>query len=115
MKANVCLCVCMFSKEIQTAGQITMKFGKEVVLKGGKVLGFFGPVPPPPGSGVHKGGLGCLKSLRGAFWQNLYKTKVVGHPQLSGGGSPFWTQNLDPEVPDPTVLLEPWSLTMKGS
>ena len=34
-----CGCVCLFSIEIQTAGQIGMKFGMEVVLKGGKVLG----------------------------------------------------------------------------
>ena len=31
--------VCMFSIEIQTAGQIGMKFGMEVVFAGGKVLG----------------------------------------------------------------------------
>ena len=50
----------MFSKEIQTAGQITMKIGTEVVLKGGKVLGVNLVPPPPPGYGVHKGGLGGL-------------------------------------------------------
>ena len=35
----VFVCICLFSVEIQTAGQIAMKFGLEVVLKGGKVLG----------------------------------------------------------------------------
>ena len=36
----------MFSIEIQKAGWIEMKFVKEVVLVGGKVLGGFYPVPP---------------------------------------------------------------------
>ena len=35
----VCLSVCLFSIEIQMAGRIGMKFGMEVVLEGGKVLG----------------------------------------------------------------------------
>ena len=35
----MCLSVCLFSIEIQIAGQIWMKFGTEVVLEGGKVLG----------------------------------------------------------------------------
>ena len=74
--------VCLFSIEIQTAGWIGMKFGTEVVLEGGKVLGGggFDPVPPPPGYGVRKGGTGCLWSLNRAFWQKLYKTKVAGNP-----------------------------------
>ena len=64
----VCLSVCVFSIEIQTAGRIGMKFGTEVVLKGGKVLGGgFDPVLTP-GYGVHKGGVGCLWSLNRAFW-----------------------------------------------
>ena len=45
-----CLCVCLsvwvsgclFSIQIQTAGQIGMKFGTEVVLEGGKGFFFFG-------------------------------------------------------------------------
>ena len=37
---------CIFSIEIQTAGQIAMKFGLEVVLEGGMVLGFFTQTPP---------------------------------------------------------------------
>ena len=69
--------------------------------------------PHPLGYGVCKGGLGCLWSLNRAFLWKLYKTKVAGHPWFSGGGSPFWAPNLDPEGPGPHVLLEPWSLTMK--
>ena len=69
----VCLCVCLFSIEIQTTRQILMKFGTEVVLEGGgKVLGVcvcFDPVPPR-----------CLWSLNRALWQKLYKTKVAGRP-----------------------------------
>ena len=82
---SVCVCVCVFSIEIQTAGRIRTKFGTEVVLKGGKVLGgvstrYPHPPPPTPGYGVRKGGAGCLWSLNRAFWQKLYKTKVAGHP-----------------------------------
>ena len=50
----VCFRVCLFYIEIQTAGQIWMKFGTEVVLEGGKVLGEQGggstQYPPPPGA-----------------------------------------------------------------
>ena len=35
-----------------------MKFGLEVVLKGGKVLGFFYPEPHPPDTG-------CVKEVLG--------------------------------------------------
>ena len=76
----VCLCVWVFSIEIQMAGWIGMKFGTEVVLEGGRFLGGFNLVPPPPGYGVRKGGPGCLWSLNRAFWRKLYKTKVAGHP-----------------------------------
>ena len=77
----VCGCVCLFSKEIQTAGWIRMKFGKEVVLKGEGSWWFFDPIPPPPlGYRVRKGGPGCLWSLIRAFWQKLYYTKVAGRP-----------------------------------
>ena len=45
IKGNVGLCLCLFSTEIQTAGQIGMKFGTkfgmEVILEGGKVIGFY--------------------------------------------------------------------------
>ena len=63
----VCVFVCLFSIEIQAAGWIGMKFGKEVVLKGGGSWGHFNPIPPPPGYEVHKGGPGCLWSLSCAF------------------------------------------------
>ena len=49
-------------------------------------------------SRVQGGPVGYL-SLSGAFWQKLYKTKVAGQPQLSGGRSPFWTTNLDLAIP----------------
>ena len=63
--------VYVFSIQIQTAGQIWMKFGTEVVLKGTK--GFFwvggvDPVPPPSGYRVCEGDLGCPWSLSHAFW-----------------------------------------------
>ena len=61
--------VWVFSIEIQTAGWIGTKFGTEVVLEGGKVLGgVLTRYPHPPGYGVHKGGPGCLWSLNRAFW-----------------------------------------------
>ena len=42
-----------------------------------------------PGSkGGQKGDRwGSVWSLSSAFWQKLYKTKIVGHPQYSGGGT----------------------------
>ena len=49
---SVCVYVCVFSIQIQTAGWIWMRFGMEVVLGGGKVFfwgGGFDPVPHPPG------------------------------------------------------------------
>ena len=61
--------VYLLSIEIQTAVWIWMKFGTEVVLEG---EGSWGSFNPPPGSVVHKGGLGCLWSLSHAFWQKLY-------------------------------------------
>ena len=56
---TVCVLVCLFSIEIQTAGQIRMKFGTEVVLEGGKVLMGVSTRYPPPGYRVRKGGTGC--------------------------------------------------------
>ena len=67
----VFVCICLFSVEIQTAGQIAMKFGLEVVLKGGKVLGGGGGLTrysPHPGYGVQKGDRGGLWSLSHVFW-----------------------------------------------
>ena len=72
----VCMYVCMFSIEIQTAGRIFTKFGTEVVLKGRKVLGGFQPGTP------HPLGTGCVKGVWGASGASavLYKSKVAGHP-----------------------------------
>ena len=110
-----CMFVCLFSTDIQTIRWIWMKFGAEVVLEGGKVLGGSTGYPPL-GYGVHKGvAVGCLWSLSLLFWKKLYLTKFAGHPQFSEGRSSVWTPNLDPEGPGPHVLLEPWSFTMKGS
>ena len=74
----MCLRVCLsVSMEIQTAGRIRMKFGMEVVLKGGKVLG----------------GMGCVKgvrryrSLSHSFWH--LKQKLQGAPDLVGAGDLF--------------------------
>ena len=50
--------------------------------------------------------------IRRVFWWKLFKTKVAGHPQFSGGWLPFRTPN--PEGPRPHVL-EPWSLIVKAS
>ena len=69
----------MFSKEIQTAGQITMKIGTEVVLKGGKVLGV-NLVPPP-----HPLGMGCIKGAWGA-------SRASKTPDLVGVGQLFVLQ-----------------------
>ena len=63
---SVCVSVCLFSKEIQTAGRIGMKFGMEVVLEGGRFLGVSTQYE------VGKGGPKCLWSLNCAFWQQLY-------------------------------------------
>ena len=75
----------MFSREIQ---RIRMKFGTEVVLERGRILGGggFQPNTPTPGCGVRKGGPRCLWNLSCAFWQKLYKTKVAGPPDLMGAG-----------------------------
>ena len=51
---------CLFSIEIQTAGRIRMKFGTDVVLKGGKVLMVFLTRYP------HPLGTGCIKGVGGA-------------------------------------------------
>ena len=111
------MCVCLFSIEIQTAGRIGTKFGTEVVLEGGKVLGGFWPVPPlptPPGMGCIKGVWGASGASTMRFDENFIKQMLQGNPDLVGG-SPIRVPNPDPEGPGPHVLLEPWSLTMKGS
>ena len=73
----VCVCVCLFSIEIQTTGRMGMKWG-------------FDPEPQPPR--VHKGGTGCLWSLSHSFWQKLYKQKLQGAPDLVGTGHLFGPQ-----------------------
>ena len=67
--------------------------------------GGFGQVPPPPGYGVRKGGAGASGASTVRFGENFMKQKLQGTPDLVGA---------DPEGPGPPVLLEPWSLTMKG-
>ena len=106
----VCGCVCLFSKEIQTAGWIRMKFGKEVVLKGEGSWWIFDPIPPS-GTGCVKGVLGASGASTKYFGKNFIKQKLQGAPDLVAH---FWTPNLDLEGPEPPVLLEPLSLTMKG-
>ena len=54
--------------------------------------------PDPRGPGGPKGGPVGFCSLSCAFWWKLYKTKVAGHPQLSGGRSPYRTLNLEGPV-----------------
>ena len=49
MMLYVGVSVCLFSIEIQMAGRIGMKFGTEVVPKGGLFWGGVDPIPPPPG------------------------------------------------------------------
>ena len=72
-------------------------------------LGWTPPTLTPGVQGAQKGGPVGFWSLRGAFWQKLYKTKVAGHPQLSGVGHP-----IGPQI-QIWKDLEPWSLTFKGS
>ena len=71
-----------------------MKFGTEVVLEGGRFLGFFYPVPHP-----HPLGTGCVKGVRGAsgastmrFGENCIKQKLQGTPDLVGSGHLFGSQ-----------------------
>ena len=61
--------VCVFSIEIQTAGQIAMKFGTEVVLEGGKVVFFWGGGRPGTPTPVRLG-------------KNFKKQKYLGTPDL---------------------------------
>ena len=48
-----------------------------------------------------KGGWVVFWRLSSAIWQKFYNTTFAEHPQLSGGGSPFWTPNpsgaMDPQ------------------
>ena len=56
--------VCVYSIEMQTVGEIAMKFGTEVVLKGEGFWVGFDPITLT----TPKGGLGCLWSLSHTFW-----------------------------------------------
>ena len=89
----MCLCVCLFSIEIQTAGRIGTKFGTEVVLEGGKVLGGVSTRYPHPPD------MGCIKGVRGAsgastvrFGENFIKQKLQGTPDLVGACHLFGPQ-----------------------
>ena len=106
----VCLFVCVFSIEIQTAGPIGTKFGTEVVLK------FLGGVsaryPHPPGTGCVKGVRGASGASTMRFGKNFIKQKLQGTPDLVGAGHLFGPQI---RIRKDLGPLEPWSLTMKGS
>jgi len=59
--------------------------------------------PDPWGPRGPKGGPVEFLGLRGAFWQKLYRTKVAGQPQLSGGKSAYRTPNPYLDGPGPSV------------
>ena len=81
--------VCVFSIEIQTAGQIGTKFGMEVVLEGGKVSTRY---PHPPGTGCIKGERGASGASTVFFGENFIKQKLQGTPDLVGAGHLFGPQ-----------------------
>ena len=85
------MCVCLFSIQIETAGQIGMKFGTEVVLDGGKVLGG-NSTPYPPGMGSIKGVQGASGASTMRFGENFIKQKLQGAPDLAGAGHLFGPQ-----------------------
>ena len=68
------MCVCLFSIEIQTPGWVGMKFGKEAVLEGRKILGFF-LTWSPQGTGCIKGVWGAPGALAICFGKNFIKLK----------------------------------------
>ena len=85
--------MCLFSIEIQTAGRIGTKFGTEVVLEGGKVLGGFRPgTPTPTGTGYVKGVRGASGASTVRFGKNFTKQKLQGTPDLVGAGHLFGPQ-----------------------
>jgi hypothetical protein len=112
----VWVCVCVFSIEMQIAWpMILVKFDTGILLNGGKVLDWvLMPYPYPWVQWSQNRFLGEC-SFNSATWQNLTKTKVVGHPCFSGGGSHCWACNLDLEGPWPHVLLEMWSIIFRQS
>ena len=63
--------------------------------QGRKGSGFFwSSTPNPCGYRVQKGGVGWIRSHRGAFWQKLYKQKFQCAPNLVGAGHHFGPQIL---------------------
>ena len=81
--------------EIQTTGWMWMKFGTEMVLKGGRFLGG-GELTRYPH--LH-GGMGCNNGVQGAsgasivcFGENFIKQKLLGAPDLVGAGHLFGPQ-----------------------
>ena len=81
----MCVLGCVYSIEIQTAGQIRMKFGTEVFLKSGKVLGWVLTwYLPPPSYRVRKGGQGASGVSTVHFGENFIEHKLQGTPKLVG-------------------------------
>ena len=77
--------MCLFSIEIQTAGRIGTKFGTEVVLEGGTVLGGVSTrYPTPPGTGCINGVWGASGASTVCFGENFIKQKLQGTPDLVG-------------------------------
>ena len=64
-----CMDVCVFSVEIQTARQVWLKFGADVVLKGG-----FQPRTQPPRA------LGASGASAMHFGGNFIAQKLLGTP-----------------------------------
>ena len=91
---SVCLFVCVFSIEIQTAGRIGMKFGTEVVLEGreGSWGGVLTRYPHPPDTGCVKGVRGASGASTVRFGENFIKLKLQGTPDLVGAGHLFGPQ-----------------------
>ena len=80
---SVCMDVCVFSVEIQTARQVWLKFGADVVLKGG-----FQPRTQPPRA------LGASGASAMQIGENIIKQKLQGAPDLVGHlyGPQIWIQ-----------------------
>ena len=75
------------------AGRIGTKFGTEVVLKGGKVLGgVLTRYPNPLGTGCVKGVRGASGASTVRFGENFIKQKLQGTPYLVGAGHLFGPQ-----------------------
>ena len=68
----------MFSIEKQTAGQIWLKFGTELVLEGGKVLGG-GSALYVKGSGLPLETQPCILAKTGRTWAPCSSGAIVTH------------------------------------